>query len=481
MGRLALQDAQFLAFENEAVLGHVAGALIFEPPPGEEEDFVSRLSAELREALPVQPPFNYQLHQSAIPSLPSWDELDDVDLDYHLRVAALPKPGTMAQLTALLERLHSRPLDHGRPLWEFYLIEGLEGGRFAMYLKVHHALVDGVTAMSMLDRSLSRNPKDGKATPIWQVGRAHPKKRKRKTPAPSPGLFGGLIDSAAAIGEAGSAVVRTVAEEVLGIQDDTNALRRGPKCSLNVDITVDRKIAFQSLSLQDVRALAKGFGVTINDAVLAICSGAVRRYLKRRGELPRESLRVMCPVSVVPDGGSSAGNNVSGIMVPIATHIADPIERLEAIVKETSHAKDQIKRMSAEAAKDFALMLAVLYLADQLVPHLEKPAQLANLVISNVPGPREPRYLAGARLVADYPISIVTHGQALNITVQSCADSLDFGLLAAKSVLPDLNKLTGDLVASFEELDEALEARLEETADRLSRRIADIETRRRAR
>ncbi|MGB1088709.1 MAG: wax ester/triacylglycerol synthase domain-containing protein, partial [Alphaproteobacteria bacterium] len=301
MARLSVMDAAFLQMESQQTPAHVGGLQIFEPPKGREKDFLQDLIVEFEKGGKVEQPFNQRLKEPTIKlldPLPSWETDPEFDLNYHVRFAALPRPGNNDQLFTLVERLHARQLDRSRPLWELYCIEGLEGGRVAIYTKIHHALVDGVSGMKLMAAALSTDPdsKSGKAP--WQVDtrrRADPD----VPPPPAASLLSGVrnaletqLNTLPEIGRNFQSMIKQLA----GQQDGDLAIPfTAPSTPFNTDVTQHRRFAVETLSVPEVKALGAVFGATVNDVVLAICSGALRSYLKQHSALPARPLISICP------------------------------------------------------------------------------------------------------------------------------------------------------------------------------------------
>ncbi|MBB5913034.1 WS/DGAT/MGAT family acyltransferase [Nocardia transvalensis] len=441
-------DAIFLALESREHPMHVGGLQLFEPPAEAGDDFVRSLYDEARAATDVQQRF--RRHQGRILggfSSMLWSHADEVDLGYHLRRCALPAPGRDAELLDLTGRLHSALLDRHRPLWEGRIIEGLAGGRFAVYVKVHHALMDGVSALRLLQRTLTEDPYDTRLRTPWTMGRPDRDpdaveslwEQARKS---LPRLMTGVGGAAAA----GRALTAGRLELPLS----------APPTMFNGPIGGARSIAVGSWPLARIHAVRRATGVTVNDVVLALSAGALRAYLAERNALPDKPLTAMVPVNLrsaaEPD---SDGNMVAAVLCSLGTDIADPARRLAAInasMRRSKQVFEQLPRLEAMALS--ALLLSPLGMT--LVPGFQAlPRVPFNLVISNVPGPRKPVYLQGARLESNYPLSIPFDGQAMNITVTSTADTLDFGLVGCRRSVPQLTRMIGHLDAALRELEHA--------------------------
>lgn len=462
MGLMPPQDSMFLIPESREQPMHVGGLQVFELPEGADEGFVAELYQQALAVEEVAPVFRRRPTRSlATLGQWAWEQDDDLDLEHHVRHSALPRPGRVRELLALTSRLHGTLLDRKRPLWEAHLIEGLEGGRFAVYSKNHHALMDGVSALRLLQRSLSPDP--AAVVPMPYAMRSRP--QPRSTGADG----GGLLDLPAAAVRAAvqlgmDAVTMTpallrIAEKV--VRQQRLALPgQAPRTILNTSISGSRRFAADSWDLARIKAVGRAAGATVNDVVLAMCAGALRQYLLDLSALPDAPLVAMTPVSL-RDGadddsdGEPAGNAVGILLCNLATDLADAGERLTAVRQSMLAGKDVLRgldQVQVTALSAAALMPVAL---NMYLP-VHKVTNAYNLVISNVPGPQETLYFNGARLQGLYPLSIPTHGQALNITVTSYAGQLQFGLTGDRRALPSLQRLLTHLEQSLRDLETAV-------------------------
>jgi diacylglycerol O-acyltransferase / wax synthase len=458
MKPLSPTDSMFLWMETRNQPMHVAGLNLYTPPRGAGADFIQRLVQGWRQHLQAVPPFNLR------PVLKLgrwyWDEDGDFELDYHLRHVALPRPGRIRELLAMVSRVHGNLLDRNRPLWEAYVIEGLPGGRFATYTKIHHALVDGVSGAKMMADGLSRSAAETKP-PLWAQTL-----RKRVAP-PGKAMLDRWVASAAeaarATGEILPGVGSGLWELVRSSQAEAGSTTpyEAPPTPFNTEITGSRRFAAQSYSLDRLKKIGKATGATVNDVTLAICAGALRRYLLSQDVLPRKPLTAMVPVSLhgQSDDSGEGGNQVALLLANLATHIADPMKRLKRIVASTAAAKQQLSKMGRmQKIAHGATMLAPMGVS--LVTGHARKRPAFNLVISNVPGPRETLYLDGARLDEVYPVSIPTHYLALNITISGYGDNLGFGYIACRRSVPALQRMLDYTDESILELEQALADKL---------------------
>ena len=431
---------------------HVAGLSIYTPPAGTSgPDYVRELLAHWNQFPKALAPFN--LRPVLRMGLWYWEEDKEFELDYHLRHVALPQPGRIRELLAMVSRLHGNLLDRNRPLWETYVIEGLPGGRIATYMKMHHALIDGITGARMAANAMSTTPSTIKA-PMWALPFAqHPTSRAKSTP---PSLLQQLGNAA----KVGKDLLPGIGSGLWDIVrpsdgDTVGALPfQAPPTPFNVEISGSRRFASQSYSLARFKKIGEVAGATVNDVTLAICAGALREYLLAQHKLPKKPLVAMVPVSL-HDETTSGGNQVSLLLASLATHIADPLKRLQRIVESTTHAKDRLTKMS-RLEKMAHGITSISPLGLGIVTGTAEKHPLFNLVISNVPGPRETLYLNGARLDEAYPVSIPTHYLAMNITISGYGDNLGFGYIACRRSVPALQRMLDYTQNAITELEAAL-------------------------
>lgn len=447
-------DAAFLLGETRNTPLHVAGLNVFKVPRGAPAHYTSQLYRWLRRQPVTAEPFNYQLTGGlAGKLLPSWEIRDDVDLDYHLRFSALPHPGGERELGVLVSRLHSIPMDLARPLWEYHLIEGLAGNRFAVYLKLHHALVDGIRAMRLT--ALSVDGPQGFAPPIWAANLGDEFAHRTST-NPLLGRVAALLrDEISALPSLGRGLAAT-AKAAAHISEDPDfaSITEAPRTMFNVRIGAQRRVATQRVSLERIKAIGHATGGTVNDVVLAICSGALRRYLQARGQLPERSMIAVVPVALSRNEHDAAGNAVSTVLVRLGTDVADVRQRFEIVRRSSLAGKAHLKQMTRTAVLQYTMITASPVLLEAWLPGvLAAVPPLYNVLISNVPGPQQKLHFHGAELEAWYPVSQIGQGQALNITVLSYAGELAFGLVACPDRVPSVQRLAIHLLEALEELE----------------------------
>lgn len=475
-------DASWLMVESRDTPMHVGGLLRFSLPDGAPPDFLGRLMADFRAGAKVGAPWNRRLRMPSLKGLmPVWETEDALDFEHHVHHSALPQPGGERELGQLIARLHSQPLDLTRPPWECDLIEGLADREFAMYVKMHHSLIDGIAGIKLLERSMSADPRTSRRLPpFWAV---QPKKvaagRGRRPPPTVAeviesliglvrGQVGSFPDIARAFGSMLGAFTR---------RDDTLAIPyEAPMSVLNGRIHGPRRFATQRFELERLKAVAEAAGATLNDVVLALCGGALRRFLVELGELPDRPLTAGIPVSVRPKDDEGAGNAITFIISTLGTDIDDPAERLAAITGSTRRAKSHVQSLPRQAMTQYTVLLMAPYILSLLTGVGGRTRPMFNVTISNVPGPDKFLYYRGARLEAAYPVSLVTHGQALNITCQSYAGYLAFGFTGCRDTLPHMQRLAPYTALALEELESLLlgrKAPKRKTATRRSRKTSN--------
>jgi len=454
--------AGFLLAENRRMPMHVGGLHLYTKPEGAGRSFVRDLYTELTESGDVAPLFLKHPYRS-VRTGGQWVWVDDdqFDIEYHVRHSALPKPGRVRELLELCSRLHSTRLATERPLWEWHLIEGLRDGRVAMYAKLHHALVDGVSAMRLLQSILSSDPDRRDLPAPWENRPGLAREPREPTVASLSDLRGQAIAGALAIGAEAAGLPGALVQTLnRSLRNETSALSLyAPRTILNQPITAARRFAAQDWPLDRLKAIGRATDTTVNDVVLAMCSGAMRTYLLELGALPDTTLISMVPVGLKAKesqvASSSGGNAVGAVMVKLGTDLADPAHRLQAIHGSMADGKRALAQMTPlQILAMSALGQAPAVLGPMLkMSGLVKPPY--NLIISNVPGPRTTQYFNGMRLEGTYPLSIPIDGMALNITCNSYADQMAFGLTGCRRTVPHLQRLLLHLDAEVHALERA--------------------------
>jgi WS/DGAT/MGAT family acyltransferase len=485
-GRLVRQltslDAEFLAIEDDRNFAHVSGLAVLDPSDAPDGKLaLSDLRQLVEERVHLLPPFRWRLEEVPFGlDHPWWVEDDAFDIGFHVRELALPAPGDDHQLATQVERIFSRPLDRSRPLWEMYLIQGVHGDRAAVFTKIHHAVVDGVSGAKILGILFDLDP----------AGREIPSEGPPIETSPHPGSLGLLAKGATAFPGRVVSGVRSVPSTVMNVADlppirgipgvrsigvagerikrvvgrggeDGGSGRAGlqaPRTLLNDRISGHRHFSFGSLSLDEVKAVKDAYGVKVNDVVMSLAAGAIRQFLLANDGLPNEPMIAMVPVSVrgVEDYGTF-GNQVSAMMAALPTDVPGAVERLMC-----AHAEMQVaKQHNANQSDDFieratglvppvlfsraARMTAEIGASSHFRPHF-------NAIVSNVPGPPVPLYMAGAKLESHYPASVIMDGVGLNITVLSYLDRLDIGIVGDRELAPNFDTLVEAMAEELEEL-----------------------------
>jgi diacylglycerol O-acyltransferase len=458
-------DAAFLAMETSSVFGHVGSVVVLDPSTSPEPITLERLTGLVERRLHLIPPFRRRLVEVPFGlDQPYWIEDPDFDIEFHVRELALPEPGNDKQLAYQAARLHARPLDRRRPLWELYLVHGLEGGRKAIYTKVHHAAIDGVSGNDILAAVLDLTPegRPEEELPPWECDEqprsvtmlaksavslaGHPLRAARI----SYGLAKSLPTLATSPARPRLPVVDRVLRRDAKVVLASPGLR-APRTPFNRPVGPHRRWAFCTVPLDDVKAVKRAAGCTVNDVVMALSAGALRRWLLDHDTLPTSPLVAAVPVSVrTEQEKGKGGNRVSTMMAPLPTQLDDPVARLEACHQAMRAAKQQHGALPADLLADVA-QFAMPALAGQAARatarlRLVERANPFNLIVSNVPGPPIDLYYAGGKVLAYYPLSAIADGQGLNITVMSLAGGMHFGLIADRELVPDVDVLAQYLV-----------------------------------
>lgn len=455
MEPLAGLDAAFLSLEGGNTRLHVAAVLVMDPPEGRRSLFSpSTRFAQLRRLIERRIHLVPRLRQRAVRvplglHHPVWVDDPDFDLDDHLTRASLPAPGGSRELDVLVADLMSRPLDPDRPLWEMVVVEGLADDRTALVAKLHHAILDGVSGASVLAQFFDLGPRERAVEPAeaWGPGR----------PPSGPDLVRyALASMARQPGVLADAVQRGVAAVADLGSHNRDLSRHGdvpppapfsaPRTSFNGSLSSRRRYASVEVPLADIKLVRHTFGATVNDVILATVAGALRRYLVRRGELPEAPLVAMVPVSTRTGDDPALGNRISGMLVSLATDVADPVARLAAIAAATRVAKEQERLLGGHLFADMAQMAppalasrAMRWTAGLRVFDRMRPPY--NLIVSSVPGPPMGLWCAGSRVDRLHPVGPVGEGSGLNVTTMTYQDTVHFGLLGCRRLLPDVQDL----------------------------------------
>jgi diacylglycerol O-acyltransferase / wax synthase len=497
--KLSSMDASFLYLETPEMPMHVGSMAIFRLPDGYKGDFFEEFKAMISSRLHIAPILKARLEKAPFDiDHPSWVEDDQFDIDRHIFRASLPAPRDRATLERIVGWMHAKLLNRARPLWEFYVFEGMKDNEIGLYSKMHHAAIDGGAGAALTSmiydvtpvprqiepptaRKVAQEPRDIAANLIdsyqalWTQP-FDPSAAPKSLELPRTGksdlgsiLFDNAmfqIETAVKFASTVPTMLKSVSEVIGKISDpksrDSLASMASPPTILNKAISSERSFAGTSISLSRAKAVAKASGGKLNDVVLALASGVLRRYLLSQGALPNKSLTAAVPISLREEGNADANNQVFGMICSIATNVDDPKTRLETIIAQSTKSKEmshplralvpQMSNLSMLGAPIVVQVLSLLYSRSNLSDVLP-PA--ANVTVSNVPGPRQTLYAAGAELLHIFPVSISAHGLALNITVQSYRDQLDFGFIAGANIIPHVQVLCDMLPLEFDALEAA--------------------------
>ncbi|MEZ5212878.1 wax ester/triacylglycerol synthase family O-acyltransferase [Gordonia sp. (in: high G+C Gram-positive bacteria)] len=459
MEYMPVTQSMFLVAETRDQPMHVGGLQLFIPRDGQSPaELAEEVHARFVAATGVQPLFRKRpASPAAVMGLTAWQHDDEIDFDYHVRRIVLPRPGEIKNLLRYVSLNHGALLDRNRPMWEVHIIEGLRDGRIALYTKIHHSLADGVTALRILQRSLTTDPDDRSGTSFWDpalLRRRRP--RKPKTPSGLLSKVTGTIGSAVGLADdligLGPAAAKVAIAGVFD-KDFVAPMQMAPVTALNVTIGSARRFAAQDWPTDRLRDVARRHGVTFNDVLIAMCAGALRRYLHDHHELPDSTLTACLPVSLHGEGDGD-GNAITAIIVRMATDIDDPAARLREIRASSSSAKNivrglkPIQSLALGAANAWPLAFATVPGFVKYTPHG------FNLMISSVPGPDMPLYWNGARLDGCYPVSIPMDGLAMNITITTVGGKANFGIIGARAQLPSLQRILDHLDTALLELED---------------------------
>ncbi len=452
-------DAVWLVLESRDTPMHVGGLFEFTLPDDAPPDYLKQEVERMREAHSIPSPWNLVLVEGPLLGrrVPLMREIRDVDLEYHVRHSALPHPGGQRELGVLVSRLHSHELDLHRPLWEVHLIEGLEGNRFALYSKMHHSLIDGVSGMRLIMRAFSTDPDERGMPAFWTVGAGErPRHAAQEDGDRGPlGLPLGVVRG----GAAALAGLSRAAFELTRAAVDDGALQapyRAPDSVLGGRLGGQRRFATQQYELKRIKALAEAGNCTLNDIVLYLSGSALRSYLAEHARVPDSPLTAGIPVNLREADDQSMGTAIGMMVAELGTNVADPLERLKAITRSTAEAKRHLRRLPFEARTSYTLLINGPYIAG-LIAGLAGHAPIPfNVGVSNVPGPTEPLYFNGSRMDALFPLSLLLHGNALNITCVSYAGTLNFGFTGARDTLPHLQRLAIYMGESLQEIERIL-------------------------
>ncbi len=463
MQQLSGIDSLFLDIETNSCPTHVGSLMILDPSTAPAKFGFQEVLQLLDSRLDQAPQFRRRLVTTPLNlDHPYWIEDPEFEIENHVRHRALPAPGNTAQLEELVCDIISRPLDRSRPLWEYYFIEGLEGGQQAVLSKIHHAYIDGVSGAQLMVAMFDLSPEPRKASPARQPWRPdaiptdaelYLRTLKGVIRRPAIGLraLRGSLEAA----------FTTQRQKLVRRQIAPTGVGNAPRTRFNTTITARRSFAFRTLSLDDVKMIKNTYETSVNDVVMTICGEAVRGYLLDRGELPTKSLVAGIPMSL-RKSGEQDGNQVTMVRASLRTDIEDPLERLRTISASMNRVKKKRGGIGANVLMDWTRFSspALLGSAARLYEHFSitdyhHPSH--NIEISNVPGSPQPLYFAGARIEASYPVNIPYHGLSLVFTLMSYMNQLDFGITAHRDSVPEIWQLMDRVESALKKLKERAE------------------------
>ncbi len=469
MKALTTTDQAFLWIESRQQPMHVGGLQLFNLPEDAGPNYFIELMESLYDYQPVGP---FAQHLVSKRGRYYWDEDRLFDIEHHVQHQALPKPGRIRELLAHVSAEHSHLMDRSRPLWEFHVIEGLKRKQVAVYSKIHHSMIDGVSAMRLMSRALSKDPNVRDLPPIWAL--QSPKKAKTSL---KPGTAIEIItETADTVKNQIMALPNALAEasrSFRGISDDPDLvnMRQAPQCLLNEPITGSRRFAAQSYPMERFKRLSQKFNVTLNDILLAVCGSALRNYLISQHALPDKPLICMVPMSIREADDTELGNQIAAILANLGTHVADPVNRLEIVHRSIVAAKNLYSEMSQQEISNYTSFMMIpsgVHMFTGKAPGF----QTYNVTISNVPGPKEKLYWNGTELDGIYPVSIPLNRNALNITLLSYADQFEFGFTACRKTLPSMQRLLDYVENGIAELEVAADIPFENSGAKKAKKAS---------
>ena len=455
MKALTLADMGFLYCETVSRPNHVAGIQIFDMPRNYKGDYIQDLYQQLMQSNHVEPPFSDKLY-TAYSGLMYWQKDDNVDLEYHVREVMLPPPGSHEQLMEYVEHAHSNLLDRNRPLWEFHLISGLANNQFAVYLKMHHAFTDGAKANNMIRSYLSQQPDKPLQAP-WSLSGFS---EKADTAASNTSLIRKLAKQGGSIYKQVRAIPSIVGLGTKLLLQGAKVYKANiptpftaPRTPFSISPKRARRATTATLPLSRIKNIGKMAGTTVNDVVVCICDIALQRYLDDLNFKLKQPLVAQIPVSLREKNDVTSNNRIAITMVKLGDNSAAPLTRLMAIKESCDKLKQEARLLSNEALTSYTLASQGLAVISEALKLESVLPPVGNVLISNVPGPRQPMYMMGAKLQACYPLSALPPGMSLNITLYSYLDQLNVGLIACRASLPDLSKISAYMEAAFNELE----------------------------
>lgn len=460
-------DSFFLLIESENTPSQIGVLARMKLPKGEDKSFILRMVEGFRKHQPTLSPFNLKLaERSATSPMYSWETVQNIDIDYHLRHSALPQPGGERELAVLISRLHSIPLDHRRPMWEFHVIEGLENDCFAIYAKMHHALIDGVAGARLMAQWMGQVTPSVSPDflPMWAMKQSKRTKKSNALSTKAQPYYQALFAQVSDPIKAALGVFSATLDSVIGTRSkkhpDLIAPYTAPNSLLNSAVGPHRRVSTVEFNTERLLSIGKQLGGTLNDVVMAVCGGALRDYLIELDALPTKPLVSQVPVSFRPKDDAGGGNAIGMMLSSLGTDIEDTLARFEKVRNSMLAGKALLSDMSATQITAYSAIMTLPFALGQMTGTGKRGKRpMYNVVISNVPGPTETRYLNGAEVFSVHPVSFVMQGQALNITLFTYANKITFVFTACRETLPSVQRLVSHTTRALESLEGALTGR----------------------
>lgn len=469
-------DSFFLLIESENTPSQIGVLARMKLPEGADKSFILNMVEGFRKYQPTEAPFNLKLAERSITNpMYAWETVKNVDIDYHLRHSALPQPGGERELAVLISRLHSIPLDHRRPMWEFHVIEGLEDNCFAIYSKMHHSLIDGVAGSRLMAQWMAQEKPDANANfiPLWAMKQEKRSRKPKTSVSNSTSYYDALVAQISNPVKAMAGVFSATLDSILGGFNKKNpgltAPYSAPNSILNSAVGPHRRVSTVEFSTERLLNIGKHHGGTLNDVVMSICGGALRNYLIELDALPKKSLISQVPVSFRPKDDNGGGNAIGMMLASLGTDETDTLARFKKVKASMSAGKALLADMNATQITAYSALMTLPFALGQMMGTGNSSNRpMYNVVISNVPGPKEKQYLNGAEVFSVHPVSFIMQGQALNITLYTYADKITFVFTACRESLPSVQRL----VTHTTEALEALESTLQKTKTKPKKKAA---------
>jgi diacylglycerol O-acyltransferase len=466
---LSPADSFFLLIESDNTPSQIGVLARMKLPEGADKSFILDMVEGFRKYQPTEAPFNLKLAERSLTKpMYAWEPVKSVDIDYHLRHSALPQPGGERELAILISRLHSIPLDHRRPMWEFHVIEGLENNCFAIYSKMHHALIDGVAGSRLMAQWMGQTKPEVKSdfVPLWAMKQSKSTRKPKDLATSSIPYTQALLAQISDPVKAVAGVFSATLDSILGARNKNNpglvAPYSAPDSILNSAVGPHRRVSTVEFSTERLLKIGKQHGGTLNDVVMSLCGGALRSYLIELDALPKKSLISQVPISFRPKDDLGGGNAIGMMLASLGTDEADTLARFHKVKTSMSAGKALLANMNAGQITAYSALMTLPFALGQMMGTGNTSSRpMYNVVISNVPGPKEKRYLNGAEVFSVHPVSFIMQGQALNITMYTYADKITFVFTACRESLPSIQRLVAHTRDALESLESTLEIQKE--------------------